>query len=252
MVITTNTQKDILREGGKKLAHVLAQVVDAVRPGVTTGELDSLAEKGIRDAGGIPSFKNYRTGGTKFPYPASLCVSVNNEVVHGIPGERVLEEGDIVGLDIGMQYGGIFTDMAVTVSVGNIDPQLKKMLAVTKRALEIGIAEAKPGNHIGDIGAAIQTYIESEHFGVVRELIGHGVGNAVHEDPEVPNWGTRGSGIELCENMVLALEPMVTLGSPKVKATKDGWVWVTRDGKPAAHFEHTILITNKGADIITR
>jgi len=252
MKIKSDIQIKNLREGGKHLATVLLAVRDRVAPGVTTRELDALAEELILKSGGVPSFKNYQTEGTKMTYPATLCVSVNDEVVHGIPGDRILVEGDIVGLDIGMQYEGIFTDTAITVPVGKITDDKKKLLEVTRHALEIGIATVRDGVHIGDIGAAIQEYVEGEGFGVVRELVGHGVGDKVHEDPEIPNWGERGTREVLTEGMVIALEPMVTLGSPKVKVSKDGWVWMTRDKKPAAHFEHTILVTKNGADIITR
>ncbi len=252
MKIKNDTQLASLREGGKRLAAVLLAVRDKVAPGVTTIELDHLAEDLIRKSDGAPSFKNYQTEGTKMAYPATLCVSVNDEVVHGIPGARVLAEGDIVGLDIGMQYEGIFTDTAITVPVGNISDEKKKLLEVTRRALEVGIATVRDGAHIGDIGAAIQEYVESEGFGVVRELVGHGVGDRVHEDPEIPNWGERGTREVLREGMVIALEPMVTLGSPKVKVSQDGWVWMTRDKKPAAHFEHTVLVTKNGAEIITK
>ncbi|MEK7630588.1 MAG: type I methionyl aminopeptidase [Patescibacteria group bacterium] len=251
MKIKNDAQLASLREGGKRLAAVLLAVRDRVAPGVTTGALDCLAEELIKKSGGTPSFKNYQTEGTKMKYPATLCVSVNDEVVHGIPGERILVEGDIVGLDIGMQYEGIFTDTAITVPVGNISDDKKKLIEVTRRALELGIGVVHDGAHIGDIGEAVQTYVEGEGFGVVHELVGHGVGDKVHEDPEIPNWGERGTREVLSEGMVIALEPMVTLGSPKIKVSKDGWVWSTRDKKPAAHFEHTILVTKNGAEIIT-
>ncbi|MEK7650146.1 MAG: type I methionyl aminopeptidase [Patescibacteria group bacterium] len=252
MTIQNDQQIKNLREGGKRLAAVLAAVRARVAPGVTTRELDALAEELIIKSGGRPSFKDYRTDGTKHAYPATLCVSVNDEIVHGIPGERALIEGDIVGLDIGMQYEGIFTDTAITVAVGKISYEQKKLIEVTRRALEIGIGVVRDGVHIGDIGAAIQEYVEGEGFGVVRELVGHGVGDKVHEDPEIPNWGERGTREVLREGMVIALEPMVTLGSPKIKVSKDGWVWSTRDGKPAAHFEHTLLVTKRGSEIITK
>jgi methionyl aminopeptidase len=252
MIATKKSEINSLCEGGHLLAEVLAEVVRAARPGVRTIELDRIAEAHIRAVGGSPSFKNYNTKNAKSLYPASLCVSVNDEVVHAIPGERTLMAGDVVGLDIGMEYKGFFTDMAVTIGVGTIDAESKKLISATRRALEIGIAEAKPGAHIGDIGAAIQGYVEGEGFGVVRELVGHGVGGAVHEDPEVPNWGQRGSGLEIIEGMVLALEPMTTIGSPHVKVAPDGWAWKTENGKNAAHFEHTILITKNGAEILTQ
>ena len=252
MIIKNKEELEILTEGGGKLAFVLAQVLTAVAPLVSTKTLDLLAERLIKVSGGTPSFKGYRIVAGDTPYPASLCTSVNDEIVHAIPGDRVLKNGDIIGLDIGMEYQGLFTDMAVTVGVGEIDEKKKKLIAVTKKALEIGVRAIKPGGHVGDIGEEIQRYIEKNGFGVVKELVGHGVGRAVHEDPEGPNWGKRGTGPELCEGMVLALEPMVTAGSPKTTLAKDGWTWKTKDHSLTAHFEHTILVTSKGAKVLTK
>ncbi len=251
MIISGARNVELLREGGKKLAYTLSHVASKICPGITTIELDQIAERLIREAGGRPSFKNYRTEGTQKPYPASLCVSVNDEVVHGIPDARILQDGDIVGLDIGMEYKGFFTDMAVTIAVGTIDARYEKLIRVTKKALDIAIESARFGGRVGDIGEAVEAYVEGENLEVVRELVGHGVGRAVHEDPEIPNWGKRGTGEQLVEGMVLALEPMVTEGSGRIKVSKGGWVWSTVDGKRAAHFEHTILITKKGTEIIT-
>ena len=246
MVIKNENDIKLLREGGKILARVLRIVAEAVRPGSTTRELDEIAEREIRSVGGKPSFKGYKTHGAKSAYPASLCVSVNDEIVHGVPSERILKEGDIVGLDIGMEYGGVFTDTATTVPVGKIDKAARKLLRVTKEALAVGIREARAGNRIGDIGAAIQEHLEKNGFGVVRELVGHGVGRAVHEEPEIPNWGKRGAGRILEVGMVLALEPMATEKNPAIKIGKDGWVWLTRDGSRSPHFEHTVFITKNG------
>jgi methionyl aminopeptidase len=251
MIVKSEKEITSLREGGHALAEILRSVEVLVKPGIKTIELDMAAEEYIRTVGGLPSFKNYRTPGTKMPYPASLCVSVNDEVVHGIPGSRTLEEGDIVGLDIGMVYEGIFTDMAVTVGVGNIGPLYERLLLVTKKSLQLGIAAARAGGRTGDIGEAIETFAEREGFGVIKELIGHGVGGAVHEDPEIPNWGRKHTGALLKVGHVLALEPMLTIGSPRVHTTPDGWAWKTRDGERAAHFEHTILLTKEGAEIVT-
>ncbi|OGZ44165.1 MAG: type I methionyl aminopeptidase [Candidatus Ryanbacteria bacterium RIFCSPHIGHO2_02_FULL_45_17b] len=248
------SQKEIqaLLEGGKKLADVLQSVVELVRPGVTTKELDELAEKLITACGGTPSFKGYSAFGARNAYPASLCTSINDEVVHGIPSEkRVLKEGDIIGLDIGMKYQGLFTDMAVTVGVGRIDADSQKLIDVTHESLEKGIAEVHPGARIGDIGEAVQVFVESNGFGVVRELVGHGVGHAVHEEPEVPNFGKKGQGLKLEEGMVLALEPMVTARSPRVLLAKDEWTWKTKDGSRAAHFEHTVVVTKDGVRVLT-
>lgn len=242
----------ILREGGHKLAAILAEIKTLVRPGASTKELDERAEALIRSAGGEPSFKGYKISKQAMPYPASLCVSVNDEVVHGIPSDRILQEGNIVGLDIGMKYGGLFTDMAETVMVGVGDKAGQKLIEATKEALKIGIAEVHAGAHVGDIGEAVQTFLEIKGFGVVRELVGHGVGHAVHEDPEVPNWGSRGKGIKLEEGMVIAIEPMVTEKSPAIYLAGDGWTWKTKDGARAAHFEHTMAVTKEGAEILTK
>ncbi len=252
MIVRSARESDTLREGGYLLAGVLARTVSLVKPGLTTQDLNRYAEEEIKKIGGKSSFKGYRTRHTQVAYPAALCVSVNDEVVHGIPGKRILREGDIVGLDIGMEYKGFFTDMAATVPVGRTSDEALRLIAVTKKALEIGINAAKVGGHVGDIGETIQKFVENEGFGIVRELVGHGVGMAVHEKPEVPNWGRRGTGIKLTEGMVLALEPMITAGSPRVVVSPDGWVWSTADHSLAAHFEHTILITKKGAEIITQ
>ncbi len=242
----------ILAEGGRRLAGIMRQVVEAVRPGVTTKELDTIAETLIISSGGTPSFKGYNAFGARIPYPASLCTSINDEVVHGIPSEkRVLQEGDIIGLDIGMKYEGLFTDMAVTVDAGYIDEASKKLIDTTRMALEKGIQAVRSGAHIGDIGEAVQACAEARGFGIVRELVGHGVGHAAHEDPEAPNFGKKGRGLKLLEGMVLALEPMVTAGKHQVFLAKDGWTWKTKDGSRAAHFEHTVAVTKNGARVLT-
>lgn len=246
----------MLRECGKRLSAILEKVVAAVRPGIATKELDGLAEGLILSSGGAPVFKGYRSQKNERPFPGSICVSINNEVVHGIPSEkRILSEGDIVGIDIGMRLpgkGGLITDMAVTIGVGRVSPAAEKLLAVTKKALSRGVAAIRPGARMGDLGHAIQEIIESNGFGVVRDLVGHGVGERLHEDPYVPNYGMPGEGILLNENMVIAIEPMATLGDPHVVLSPDGWAWHTRDGSLAAHFEHTVLITKEGAEILTR
>lgn len=240
-----------LREGGRRLANILEKVKAAVVPGTTTKELNRLAESLIFSAGGKPSFKGYRVSGSSTPYPAALCTSVNDEVVHAIPRGRRLKEGDIIGLDIGMIWKGMFTDMAETVAVGRVDAAGKKLLEATKIALDCGIAASRAGATLGDIGFAIQSCITARGFGVVRELVGHGVGYAVHEPPEVPNWGAPRKGMALEEGMVLALEPMATEGAPDVTLCKDGWTWKTKDGSRAAHFEHTIAVYKNGAEILT-
>ena len=256
MIVKNQKELEILREGGKKLAAVLAEVAYHAIAGVSARELDDLAEKLILKSGGKPSFKGYKVRGAPMPYPGSLCVSINDEVVHGLPTDRVLKNGDIVGLDIGMLWpsealakeAGFYTDTALTLLVGG---GTNKLIETTKKSLEIGITQVRAGAHVGDIGYAIQNFLEKEKFGVVRELVGHGVGRAVHEDPEIPNFGKRGAGPELIEGMVIALEPMATEGNPKVKIAPDGWTWLTKDGSCSAHFEHTIVVTGDSAEILT-
>ncbi len=241
-----------LREGGKILASVLREATSRVLPGVKTIELDILAEKMIRESGGRPSFKNYKTSDDKFPYPASLCVSINEEVVHGVPGERILKDGDIVSLDLGMEYKGFYTDSAVTVFVGKAGEQAKKLLETTKKALDLGIAAVKNGAFTGDIGQAIQSFAEKNGFNVVRNLVGHGLGRKTHEDPEVPNFGMKGKGEVLKEGEVLAIEPLITAGRYDIYLDKDLWTWKTKDSSLSAHFEHTIIVTKTGAEVITK
>ena len=249
MIIKNQKESEVLREGGKRLAAILNEVARGAVAGISARELDALAENLILKAGGAPSFKGYRTDNVLTPYPASLCVSINDEVVHGIPTYPVLKTGDVVGLDIGMWWEGLCTDTALTVLVGG---GTNKLIEATKKSLEVGIAEVRVGARVGDIGLAIQKYLEKERFSVVRELVGHGVGRAVHEDPEIPNWGKPGDGPELREWQVIALEPMATDGSPKVKLSKDGWTWLTKDGSRAAHFEHTVVINKDGIEVLTK
>jgi methionyl aminopeptidase len=252
---TVKTAKEIkiLKEGGKILASVLREVAKNVRSGVATIELDELAEKLIRRAGGEPSFLNYKTRYDKIPYPASLCVSKSDEVVHGIPSkEKILIEGDIVSLDIGMKYKGLYTDMAITVPVGEINEKEKELIETTKEALKKGIKGAREGNRIGDISFAVQNYVEKKRFKVVRNLAGHGVGYKVHEEPEIPNFGKKGTGEILKEGMILAIEPMVTTGRHEIILDDDNWTWRTKDGSLSAHFEHTIVVTKKGGEVLTK
>lgn len=252
-LIKSRKEIRILAEGGKRLAEILQKVAEAVKPGTNTKELDSVAETLILSSGGIPSFKGYNAFDLRTAYPASLCTSINNEVVHGIPSKkRVLKEGDIIGLDIGMKWEGLYTDTAVTVGVGQIDVDSQKLIEATRNALDVGIAAVRPDAFLGDIGEAIQTYAEDYGYGVVRELVGHGVGHAVHEEPEVPNFGRRGRGMKLVEGMVLALEPMITAGSYKVVLATDEWTWKTADGSRAAHFEHTVVVTKEGVRVLTQ
>lgn len=253
MTILKNTE-DInkLKEGGKILASVLYEAAKMAVSGTKTIELDKIVEKKIREAGGKPSFKNYKTPDDKIPYPASLCVSVNEEVVHGVPGERTLKNGDIVSLDLGMEYKGFFTDMAVTVSVGKASEQAEKLIKTTKEALDLGVMAVKDGVFVGNIGQAIQSCAEGNGFNVVRKLVGHGLGRKAHEDPEIPNFGAKGKGEVLREGEVLAIEPMITAGYHDIYLDKNLWTWKTKDGSLSAHFEHTIIVTKSGAEVITK
>ena len=233
------------------MALALNKAAAAARPGISALELDQIAETEIRNAGAIPSFKNYRPDKNSPPFPASLCVSINNEVVHGVPSrDKILREGDIVGLDLGVEYQGLFTDGAVTVSVGKVTERNHRLIQITKLSLIAALEEVKPGNFIGDISFAIQETAEKNGFSVVRELVGHGVGRAIHEDPEIPCFGRPKTGPKILQGMVLAIEPMVNLGNWKVEFNGP-WSVKTSDGLPSAHFEHTILVTDKGCEILT-
>lgn len=242
----------IIKEGARRLSAVLKKVAEKVKPGVRTKELDNLAERLIRKGGDEPAFLNYTPDGAKFPYPATLCVSVNDEVVHGIPSNRrILKKGDIVGLDLGLKHKGFFTDMAVTVPVGKIDKEAGNLIKITRESLFEGIAAAQNGGFVGDIGAAIENFVRPYGYGIIKILGGHGVGKRVHEDPYVPNYGEMGTGPKLVPGMVLALEPMLNEGTDKVFLDNDGYTFKTKDGKRSAHFEHTILITEGKAEILT-
>lgn len=240
----------LMRQSGRRLAEVAAVLRESIRPGVTTRELDELAEQAIRQRGGIPSFKGYTAGGNK-PFPATICASPNEQVVHGIPSDRSLVEGDIVSIDMGLVYGGYHSDCAFTVAVGEVPPAVRRLLDETERSLYEGIAQAKPGNRVGDIGHAIQSHIEPLSFGIVREYVGHGIGRLLHEAPSVPNYGKPAKGQLLREGMCLAVEPMITLGNHDTRVLEDGWTVSTIDGSLAAHFEHTIAVTPRGPEILT-
>ncbi len=254
MILSSDRQKEDLIEGGKRLASVLESLRGKVAPGVTAEALDDLAEELIRAGGDEPCFLGYTPEGAPRPYPATLCVSINDEVVHGIPNESVktLKEGDIVGLDLGLSHNRIIVDAAITVPVGKVDEEAQKLLAATEKALAAGIKAVAPGKYVGDISNAIQKEIEGAGFTVVKELGGHGVGEMVHEEPFVPNFGRPGSGEELTEGMVLALEPISTAGKAAVVLAPDGYTYRTKDGSRSAHFEHTVLIEKGGARIITK
>jgi len=253
IILKTPSEIEVMRQGGKILAQVLDEVIKKVEPGVNSLELDQYAEKLILEKGGIPSFKGY--GDQSNPFPATLCVSINEEVVHGIPGGgKNIKDKDVVSLDIGMEYparGGMFTDMARTIGVGNIDKKTKKLIKTTRRALEAGIKQCKSGNLLSQVSEAIQTTAESQGFSVVKTLVGHGVGKAVHEDPQIPNYVVNGPDIVLKTGMTLALEPMLNMGDYQVELLDDGWTFVTKDRSLSAHFENTVLVKEEEPEIIT-
>lgn len=250
--LKTKGDIDVIREAGRNLAEVLGVVTKEVKPGVLTSELDDLAYSLIIKKGDRPAFLNYKPEGMNKPYPASLCTSVNSEVVHGIPGNIELKEGDIIGLDLGLEHKGYFADMAVTVPVGKVSFKAAELIRVTRESLERAIAAAQVNNTLGDIGFAVQSYAEEAGFSVVRDLCGHGVGFAIHEDPQVPNFGYIGKGQRLESGMVLAVEPMVNLGGSGVNFGADGYTCRTADGSLSAHFEHTIAITENGPEVLTK
>jgi methionyl aminopeptidase len=239
---------DLMAQGGKILGATLGRLRDAVKPGMTTADLDDIAEEFIRSHdGAVPAFKGL------YGFPGSICSSVNQEIVHGIPSKkRVLKEGDIVSLDVGVGYKGYFTDSATTVAVGKISAEAQRLLDVTQASLEAGIAAATPGNHIGDIGHAVQKVVEAAGFTVVRDLVGHGIGVEFHEEPQVPNYGKPKRREKLVPGLILAIEPMVNAGGPATRTLKDRWTIVTVDGSPSAHFEHTVAITEDGNRVLTR
>ncbi len=247
----TSQDISILREGGKKLALVLKKVTQAVQPGISTADLDKLAFNLICEYGGKPSFLNYQPSFANKPFPSSLCTSINETVVHGLPSEKkILKQGDVISLDLGMEYKGLFTDMAATVGVGEIKPIYEKLIKITNESLLQAIKTSKVDNTLGDIGYAIQKCVEKEGFVVVKGLVGHGVGYSPHEDPVVFNYGTPHQGLKLEEGMVIAIEPMVTFDDGTVKEEKDG-SFVTLNGRVSGHFEHTVAITKKGPIVIT-
>jgi len=252
-LITLKSAAEInkMRRAGRIVAEVLERMRERVAPGVTTTELDELAEAVILSYSAIPSFKGYPPGGAH-PFPASICASVNEELVHGIPGPRVLREGDIISIDVGAILDGYHGDAAITLPVGRISLEVQRLLEVTEGALYAGIAAARGGNRSGDISATIQSYVESRGYNVVREYTGHGIGRKMHEDPQVPNYGQPGKGVRLRKGMTIALEPMVLAGDSCVKVLDDHWTVVSCDGKLTAHFEHTFVITDGDAEILTR
>lgn len=243
--ILSDAEIGLVRESSLLVGRTLAEVAKHVRAGVTTGELDELAEQFIRDHGAIPGFKGL------YDCPSTLLISVNEEVVHGLPGSRELRDGDIASIDCGVLMNGFYGDSAYTFCIGEVGEDVKKLLRVTQECLKLGIEQAIAGNRVGDIGYAIQHHAESHGYGVVRELTGHGVGRKLHEGPEVPNFGRRGHGPKLQEGMALAIEPMINMGSKEARQLDDGWTVVTRDGRPSAHFEHTVAVRQGKAEVLS-
>lgn len=244
-VLKTDDEVELIRQSSLLVGKTLAELAARIRPGVTTQELDRVAEEFIRDHGAYPGFLGYNK------YPNSICASVNSAVVHGIPNDRPLQEGDIVSLDIGVVKDGYWGDSAYTFGVGTISPEIRQLLKVTKECLYLGIEQAIAGHRTGDIGYAVQAHAESFGYGVVRDLVGHGVGKNLHEAPEVPNFGKRGQGVLMQEGLVIAIEPMINMGTRNVKQMKDGWTIVTADAKPSAHFEHTIVVRKERAEVLS-
>lgn len=252
-IIKSEKDLEVIRECGRRHARVLRALGEAVRPGMTTKDLDDLAAKLITEMGDASSYLGYTPEGADRPFPASICVSVNEEIVHGIPNEnpKILNQGDIVSIDLGINHKGFFTDAAITVPVGKVDPESLRLLEETRKALYAGIHAIKPGGHIGDIGYAISAHAKKAKLKLADGLSGHGVGRHVHEDPYVPNWGKRGDGEELVPGLVIAIEPMLNLGTANIVLMKDGYTYRTADKKRSAHFEHTVLITDRGYEILT-
>lgn len=252
MIVRTPDEREALIEAGKRLGAILDELAKHVAPGVTTKQMDELAEKLILEGGDMPAFKGYTPEGASYPYPAALCISVNDEVVHGIPSGRALKEGDIVSLDLGLVHDGIIVDSALTMPVGKTDTQSYELMDTTRQALEDAIAAARPGNHIGDISYATEEAFRGTGFGVVKILGGHGVGRQVHEDPYIANAGRPGTGPEIVSGMVLALEPIANAGKGQVDLADDEYTFLSRDGSRSAHFEHTILVEEDRTLVVTR
>jgi len=245
IVLKSADEIDKIRRASRIVAEVLRELSDLIRAGVTTRELDRIAEEKILARRARPAFKGYRG------YTATLCTSVNEEVVHGIPSDRRLKEGDIVGVDCGVIVDGFYGDAAVTFPVGLIDPESEKLLKVTEEAMALGIGQMRLGNRMGDLSHAVQSHAEGHGYTVVRDFVGHGIGRELHEEPQVPNFGRPGTGIRLSAGMVLAIEPMVNLGTHEVRVLEDGWTAVTRDGRRSAHFEHTVALTEQGPEVLS-
>ncbi len=249
IVLRSEDEISSMRTAGGIIKATFDVLRREMRPGIRTIELDSIAYKEITDRGGIPAFKGIKVGNRS--YPANICVSINEVVVHGIPSQRIIEEGDIVSIDIGVKFSNFYADAAITVGVGKISESSKKLISVTDESLAKGIENAVPGNRLGDISSSIQKHVEKNGFSVVRDLVGHGIGTRLWEDPQVPNYGKAGTGPRLASGMTLAIEPMINAGNFEIETLEDGWAVVTCDGKPSAHFEHTIVIREDRAEILT-
>ena len=234
-----------MRKAGQVVARMIAAIKEAVEPGITTKQLDTVAAKELKRQGAKPAFLGY------MGFPATICTSVNEQIVHGIPGDRVLKEGDLVKVDVGAVVDGLYGDSAMTLPVGQVSAEAMRLIETTKNSLDAAIEVVKPGNRLGDIGAAVQEYAESRGYGVVREYVGHGIGRNLHEEPQIPNYGVAGRGALLHAGMVIAVEPMVNVGTWRTQALEDGWTVVTADGKLSAHFEHTMAIGEHGAEVLT-
>lgn len=244
MVLKTRGELDLMDQANRIVLGVLDGIAERIRPGMTTRELDRFAEETIRSAGGVPAFLNYKG------YPATLCTSRNDVIVHGIPDDVPLAEGDILGVDCGVVYKGYYGDAARTFAVGRVSPEAERLIAVTRRALELAVDSVQPGGRLSDIGHAVQTFVESQGYSVVREFVGHGIGSSLHEEPQVPNFGVPGKGPRLKPGLVLAIEPMVNVGAPGVEIDADGWTARTQDGSLSAHFEFSVAVTETGARVL--
>jgi methionyl aminopeptidase len=244
--VKSTNEVDILRKAGKILSSIVVQLQSSLTSGMSTKDIDLKAEELIRKNKVSSAFKGYRG------FPGVACISVNEEVVHGIPGKRLVKDGDIVSLDIGIIYEGYYSDMAVTVAVGDVSTEVRRLLNVTQSSLSRAIEQARAGNRLSDISYAVQSFVEMHGFSVVRDFVGHGIGKRLHEDPEIPNYGRAGQGRVLAEGMVFAIEPMVNMGTHRTKVLSDGWTVVTEDGKPSAHFEHSVVITDRGPEVLTK
>ena len=245
IILKSVAELEAMRQSSRVVARVLSELEPLVRPGIRTRDLDLYADKRTRELGAVPAFKGYRG------YPASVCVSVNEEIIHGIPSGRILQEGDIVSLDFGALYEGFFSDSALTVPVGRVSAEARKLIGAAERAFDKGLEQLREGNRVSDISAAIQRSVESEGFSVIRQFVGHGIGRALHEEPQIPNFGVPGHGPKIRRGMTLAIEPMIAMGGWEVEVQEDGWTAVTRDRTLAAHFEHTVALTENGPEILS-